>query len=215
MLLVSENCAVLYLTTVMLQSALRRTTIKRRLSDEILMKYRSFLQRYCYIAISFVLALLLASVFSMPILFVQGHSIVRDDEDDGDTWEGWSWVSHEGGHLSGNMAISTTKHNFGIRNTLPSNNWEEAEANEITVIWECQNHVKRINGGIDDEMKRLGTVTIPGGGYAEYEYSHLNNTCDWISQPGDYILRGYTAVRIPGDGAAETLDAVHPFTIPE
>lgn len=142
------------------------------------MKYRSFLQRYCYIAISFVLALVLASVFSIPILFVQAHSIEREHEGDGDTWTGWSWVLHQGAHLSGDMAISTTQHNLGIRNTLPGNNAEEAEANEITVNWECQNHVKRINGGVDEDMKREGTMKILGGAYREYEYSHLANTCD-------------------------------------
>ena len=175
------------------------------------MKIRSFSQQYGYIAISLVLAF----VFTMPILFVQAHSVERDDQRTRNTWSGWAWVEHRGGHLSGDMAISTTKHNFGVRNTLPGNDAEEAEANEIIVNWECQNHVKRINGGVEDEMKREGTIKIPGGAYCEYEWQQYANTCDWIAQPGDYTLTGYTAARIPGDGSVESGSAVHSFTIPE
>ena len=156
------------------------------------MKTRSFTQQYGYIAVS----LMLAFVCTIPVHYAVSNPDDADHE--GNTWEGWAWVRNDGGHLSGNMAISTTWHDWGAENTLTEGT--------VTVNWECQNSVTKEFGHRNpwDEMKRLGSVTIPAGEYREYQYSHLANTCDWIAEPGNYTIEAYTAARVAGDGFAET-----------
>ena len=151
------------------------------------MKTRSFTQQYGYIAVLLVLAFACA----VPLFFVHAAPVVRNNDDAGDTWQGWVWVMHEGGHLSGNMAISTTWHDWGIRNTLPDLDEDSKKDNTVTFHWECQNAVTKEFGHRNpwDEMKRLGTVTLQPGEYRKYQYGHLANTCDWIAEPGNYTLK--------------------------
>lgn len=152
---------------------------------------------YNYVILSLALAL-------CPLLYVEAHH----------TWTGFATVQNEGHHFSGNMTITTSRHNWEITNITNDLN--------LRCEWEAHHKVKKANDiAWEENMTREGIKHISPGGTASYDYANLANTGDWFTSPGTYTFTAYTLAKVfilkPGsekaDKEARAPTKTHVFTV--
>ena len=167
------------------------------------MKVQRFPQQQRFIAVSLVLAFACA----IPLLV----AVERTKPGSGDTWRGWAWVENAGFRESGNMTITTSRHDWGIWNTL--------EDDDIECTWRHSHKVtKQGVGGLWEDMTRSGTITVPAGAYVTSS-GPGTTTGDWPTQPGTYTFSAYTSIRVRHnnrwDGDADTKSLTQTYTTPQ